>query len=117
MTVSSIIYCVSYLKGYSMTIKIVVDIEVVAGQLDVALGALTDLARETVKEEGNLQLEVYVDESVDNSIVLIEEWKDQEVIDSHAKLAHTNTYIERVHKVFASAPRVRKLRLISPLDA
>jgi quinol monooxygenase YgiN len=97
-----------------MTIHVVVDIDVVPGQLDHALVAFDTLVSATLGEEGCLRFEVYVSEAEDNRIVLVETWSDQHAIDLHMKADYTEDFLGQVEAAFVSPPRARRIRAVRP---
>lgn len=95
-----------------MTIHIVVDIDVVPGQLAHTLAAFDEMVTATLREEaGCLRFEVYESEAEQNRIVLIETWSDQQAIDLHMKADYTERLLEQVKTAFLSPPRARRMRV------
>uniref|UniRef100_A0AAU2JRG5 Antibiotic biosynthesis monooxygenase n=1 Tax=Streptomyces sp. NBC_00049 TaxID=2903617 RepID=A0AAU2JRG5_9ACTN len=97
-----------------MSIHITVLFTVVPDRLDASLTAFRELATHTRTEKGALRFDAFVAEEHADTVVLVEEWADQEAIDLHMKEPWTAEFLERVEGAFAGSPQVYRIR---PLDA
>ena len=96
-----------------MTVHIVVDMDVLPGQRDHVIEGLRALVPPTLEEEGCHRFEVYVPETEENRIVLVETWADQHAIDLHMKTEYTEAFLAHVKTSFPHAPNARR---IAPVD-
>ena len=95
-----------------MTVHVVVDVDVVPGQLDEAVAAFRELVAATLPEEGCLQFDVFVSDSEPDRLVLVETWADEKAIEVHMEESHTARFLERVTDVFPHPPRARRVTAV-----
>lgn len=92
-----------------MSIHIVVRFDIKPEHLSNTLEAFTELADETRKEPGATVFDVYRAQEEPNTVILIEDWTDQDAIDVHMKQPHTLRFLERVRGAFATPQTVLHL--------
>ncbi|WP_304452165.1 putative quinol monooxygenase [Nocardiopsis sp. YSL2] len=97
-----------------MSIQIVVVFDVVPERFDMAVDAFGELARRTSEEPGALRFDAYVSAEKANTVVLVEEWADQNAIDLHMKEDCVRDFLAKVDGAFRGEPAVHRL---SSIDA
>ncbi|MFG2919334.1 putative quinol monooxygenase [Kitasatospora sp. NPDC048298] len=92
-----------------MTIQIVVTFDLVPERLAPTLAAFQELARHTRREDGALRFDVFRSEAEEHTVVLVEDWADQEAIDLHMKEEYTRAFLAAVDGAFRAPARVHRL--------
>ncbi|WP_159944515.1 MULTISPECIES: putative quinol monooxygenase [unclassified Nocardiopsis] len=96
-----------------MSIQIVVVFDVLPERFDMAVDAFRELASRTSEEEGSLRFDAFVSAERPNTVVLVEEWADQDAIDLHMKEDCVRDFLGKVEGAFRGEPQVHRL---SPID-
>lgn len=63
------------------------------GQLDTVLNLLTELAKKSVAEEGNLIYKVHQSNADNNTLILFEAYKDETAVAEHRNSEHFQTLV------------------------
>ncbi|MFV2197515.1 putative quinol monooxygenase [Nocardiopsis sp. LOL_012] len=95
-----------------MSIQIVVVFDVRPEHFDTAVAAFRDLAARTIEEEGALRFDAFLSQGRDNTVVLVEEWADQDAIDQHMKEDCVREFLDRVEGCFRSEATVHRLEAV-----
>ncbi len=61
----------------------------------------------TRKEKDCISYEYFLSVENDNTIVLLEQWKDKEALDEHMKTEHFLKFIEASKEIFALEPTIQ----------
>jgi quinol monooxygenase YgiN len=69
-----------------------------AGQF---MGAAQDVIKETRKETGNISYNLLVDAYDQHKFTFVEKWESKEILDSHMKTAHFNTFGGKIQDILA----------------
>ncbi|MFE1308253.1 putative quinol monooxygenase [Streptomyces sp. NPDC058755] len=93
-----------------MSIEITVVFDVVPDRMEPVVAAFGKLCAATRQEEGALRFDAFRSEEHANTVVLVEEWADQEAIDLHMKEAYVAGFLAEVDGAFARPAQVHRLR-------
>jgi quinol monooxygenase YgiN len=63
------------------------------GQLDTVLNLLTEVAKKSVEEEGNLIYKVHQSNTEPNTLILFEGYKDEAAVAQHRNSEHFQTLV------------------------
>ncbi|MEV8589028.1 putative quinol monooxygenase [Streptomyces sp. NPDC051180] len=96
-----------------MSIEITVVFDVEPDRFQATQAAFRELCEATRTEEGALRFDALLSADHPNSVVLVEEWADQDAIDLHMKQPYVAEFLTRVDGAYTAAPAVHRLR---PLD-
>ncbi|MET9363225.1 putative quinol monooxygenase [Streptomyces sp. NPDC006632] len=100
-----------------MTLQITVLFDVLPDRIDSIAPAFAELAEHTRREAGALRFDAFLSESRENTVVLIEEWTDQDAIDQHMKQPYTQDFLDRSTGAFARPAEVHRMRLLDGAGA
>ena len=79
-----------------------------SGKLDELKEILTDLAKETRKEEGSIEYVFILDQNKDNTILSYEKWTNADSESAHWKTPHLTSAIEKLKDVLEGNPVIHK---------
>jgi len=89
-------------------IRVIVRFPIAPGKLQAFLDATKELIEETRKEDGCIDYSLAQSPGDENSLVLIEHWRDQASLDAHCKTPHFTAAVPRLGD-FCSCPPVPEI--------
>ncbi|MFI8418974.1 putative quinol monooxygenase [Streptomyces sp. NPDC085479] len=96
-----------------MSIEITVVFDVEPTRFPAVQAAFRDLCEATRQDEGALRFDALLSADHPHSVVLVEEWADQDAIDLHMKQPYVAEFLTLVEGAYTRTPAVHRLR---PLD-
>lgn len=70
------------------------------------LNEISELIKESRKEEGCLSYQLYQAITDENSFVMVEKWENQQAIELHNKMSHLQNFAEKVPNYSRNAPKI-----------
>lgn len=93
-----------------MTVRAFVTVSVKEGCFDSFMEALEVALPPTREEPGNIRYDVFISEDQANTVILSEEWQDQESITAHLATDHMKMLLARTEGQLLNPPQAHHVR-------
>ena len=85
--------------------------QVQADKREQAIELFKRLARETVKEDGNIRYQFYIDIDNENVFRVFEQWQSQDALDAHSTTEHMAELNNALPKLIAAPPALTRYEI------
>lgn len=96
-----------------MTLRVVAHLTAKPDKIEQARAALQTLIDPTRSEEGCIRYELMQNNADPTDFTFVEEWSDDEALDSHLQTEHIKLVVSKADELLAAPPDIRRYTLLA----
>ena len=87
-------------------ITVIAKLPIMEQKMNEALGAFKELISNVAKEEGTLLYSLNIEKSNPNTLVVVEQYKDEDSFNFHSSTPHFKAFFEKGASFFGGKPEI-----------
>lgn len=94
-------------------ITVIAKLQIMEGKMDVALGEFKELMSKVAKEEGTVLYSLNIEKSNPNTLVVVEQYKDEDSLKFHSSTSHFKEFFTKSVSFVGGKPEIVIMEEIS----